>query len=1214
MKFYRNFSIRAKMVSMVLFIIALELMLAAASIYFLHNVNNTMSLIVEVDAEKLKLAGQIKTGLLEIHRSQKSSLLFTSRERVDREIIRRNRYLAEVRNALASIDRFTHPQERAAIQLMNILLMEFSEIDKRIELMVLERLKDNAADPATQAAAVALSTGSGRMAYERLASLVDSIVDGAEMDMAENRQCSIDQFNTMLLILLGICAFSILGGSFVGFHAARAISGNLEQLALVTDAIARGDHEVLVTVNSRDETGRLSASIRKMQAALRRVAIESADRDYVRTGLTRINDAMRGRVQITDVCAAVINETASYLQARVGAIFLMNDSGTEPMLEFSGGYAIDAQDRCPACFRLGEGLIGQAALNMTPIRVHDLPQGYIKVCSGLGDCCPSCIAIAPLVFDDHVNGVVELAFFEPPSDVQLDYLGQVLPAIAVTIETVSGREHLARSLTQEQVLNEELLQQQDELKAVNEELREQTLRLKGSEDKLRRQQEQLETVNAELEEKNSYLEQSKAMIERSNRELHHSRLNIEEKVEQLTLVSRYKTEFLANMSHELRTPLNSILLLSRMLGENKAGNLTEQQTRSAEIIYSSGNDLLTLINEVLDLARIEAGRMELHIEQIELRQVADSIAGQFEHLIEEKGLRFEVSVAEESPQYLNADPRRLGQIIRNLVSNALKFTETGEIVIRFGRPEPQDPLPAGLQRESTLAIAIRDTGIGIASDQQQAVFEAFQQLNHGAARKFPGTGLGLSISRELVQLMGGQIILSSLIGVGSTFTVYLPDKITRQIEATIPADGKGVPHGLGNHRPVPIESPTADAQSRLDDREHLEASDSAILIIEDDPVFAEVLMDLCRRKGCKALYAPTGEQGLTLAVDHIPKGIFLDIRLPGCDGWSVLESLKANPDTRHIPVHIISVEDDTRSALQKGAIGILCKPVAKEEIEQALGKLEDVFNRAMKDLLVIEDDKTLRQAIVSLVGNNDVHSDEAGSAAEALEMIRSKNYDCVVLDLGLPDMKGIDLLKQLEKEKGGQLPPVIVYTGKELTHEQEDELRPYSESIIIKGVCSQERLLDEASLFLHREVRKMPESKRKLITDLLDCDVVFRDKKILIVDDDLRNVFALSKLLEDKGAITFKAENGEKALTLLDSNACIDVVLIDMMMPVMDGYETMKRIRAKEHFRNLPLIALTAKAMSQDRVRCIEAGASDYLPKPVDMMRLFSMLRVWLYR
>jgi CheY-like chemotaxis protein/HAMP domain-containing protein len=1201
------------MVSMVLFIIALELMLAAASIYFLHNVNKTMSLIVEVDAEKLKLAGQIKTGLLEIHRSQKSSLLFTSRERVDREIVRRNRYLAEVRNALASIDRFTHPQERAAIQLMNILLMEFSEIDKRIELMVLERLKDNAADPATRAAAVALSTGSGRMAYERLASLIDSIVDGAEMDMAENRQCSIDQFNTMLLILLGICAFSILGGSFVGFHAARAISGNLEQLALVTDAIARGDHEVLVTVNSRDETGRLSASIRKMQAALRRVAIESADRDYVRTGMTRINDAMRGRVQITDVCAAVINETASYLQAKVGAIFLMNDSGPEPVLEFSGGYAIDARDRCPACFRLGEGLIGQAALNMTPIRVLDLPQGYIKVCSGLGDCCPSCIAIAPLIFDDHVNGVVELAFFEPPRDVQLDYLGQVLPAIAVTIETVSGREHLARSLTQEQVLNEELLQQQDELKAVNEELREQTLRLKGSEDKLRRQQEQLESVNAELEEKNSYLEQSKAMIERSNRELHHSRLNIEEKVEQLTLVSRYKTEFLANMSHELRTPLNSILLLSRMLGENKAGNLTEQQTRSAEIIYSSGNDLLTLINEVLDLARIEAGRMELHIEQIELRQVADSIRGQFEHLIEEKGLRFEVSVAEECPQHLHADPRRLGQIIRNLVSNALKFTETGEIAIRFGRPEPQDSLPAGLQRETTLAIAIRDTGIGIASDQQQAVFEAFQQLNHGAARKFPGTGLGLSISRELTQLMGGQILLSSRIGLGSTFTIYLPDQLSRQNEAASPAH-EGVPQCLPDHRTVPIDLTAADAQSRLDDREHLEASDSSILIIEDDPVFAEVLMDLCRRKGCKALYAPTGEQGLTLAVDHIPKGIFLDIRLPGCDGWSVLESLKGNPDTRHIPVHIISVEDDTRSALQKGAIGILCKPVAKEEIEQALGKLEDVFNRAMKELLVIEDDKTLRQAIVSLVGNGDVHSDEAGSAAEALEAVRSKRYDCVILDLGLPDMKGIDLLKQLEKEKGVQLPPVIVYTGKELTHEQEDELRPYSESIIIKGVCSQERLLDEASLFLHREVRKMPESKRKLITDLLDCDVVFRDKKILIVDDDLRNVFALSKLLEDKGVITFKAENGKKALTLLDSNAGIDVVLIDMMMPVMDGYETMKRIRAKEHFRNLPLIALTAKAMSQDRVRCIEAGASDYLPKPVDMMRLFSMLRVWLYR
>jgi CheY-like chemotaxis protein/signal transduction histidine kinase/HAMP domain-containing protein len=1211
-RFYNNLSIRSKIMLAVVLIIALELMLAAGSLFFLNTVNTKMSQIVETDAEKLKLASMIKTRLLEVHRAQKNALLFTSEGSIERQIDRKNHHIGKLHTAIGEIDRFTDPQVRAAMQEINVLLAEFIRIDKQIEHMIRARLGGDPADPAIQAA-VALSTGSGRDVYDSLSELIDTVVRRAETTMSVNHQRSMDYFNIALLVMVGICAASIAGGLLVGSRTAWGISANLAQLAVVTDAIAQGNLEARLTVSSGDETGSLAASVQRMQTVLRQVAIESADRDYVKTGIARLNDAMRGRVNVDDLCAAAIHEMASYLGARVGAIFLMNGGGPEPVLEFRAGYAYDHPDQCAAVFRIGQGLVGEAALSKVPIRVHDLPAGYIKVCSGLGESCPACITVAPLIFQESVNGVVELGFFESPGDVQLAFLEQVLPALAVTIETVRGREHLARALSQERVLTEELQQQQDELKAMNEELEEQTLRLKQSGDKLRMQQEELETANAELEEKNNYLENSKAMIERSNRDLADSRLDIEEKAEQLARASRYKSEFLANMSHELRTPLNSILLLARMLGDNKEGNLTQKQTRSANIIYSSGNDLLTLINEVLDLARIEAGRMELCVERVEPRLIAEGIVGQFGHLIEEKGLRLDVRIDETCPQQLKTDPRRLGQIMRNLVSNAVKFTEKGEIRLVFARPAPQERLPAGLQRESTVAIAVGDTGIGIAAEQHQTVFEAFQQLDHGSARKFPGTGLGLSISRELAQLMGGDIVLSSRMGEGSTFTVYLPDEIPRPVEQACGGEWAQTPRETPPRMARPARRVPDEAAS-ADDRECLGQTDDAILIIEDDPVFAQLLMDLCRERACKVLIAPSGEQGLELAAAHLPKGIFLDIHLPGRNGWSVLEALKGNPRTRHIPVHIVSIETDAKTALERGAVGFLSKPVDRPALEQAMGRLEDVFKRPTKELLVVEDDETLRRGILELIGNGDVHCDEAGSAAEALQAVRSKRYDCVILDLGLPDMKGIDLLKEFDRGSNGDSPPVIVYTGKELTHEQENELRGYSDAIIIKGVCSQERLLDEASLFLHRVVDNMPERKRKLITNLHDCDVIFRDKKILIVDDDMRNVFALSKLLEEKGVVTFKAENGRKALDLLESNADIDLVLMDMMMPVMDGYETIKQIRSQERLRNIPLIALTAKAMAQDRVRCIQAGASDYLSKPVDMMRLFSMMRVWLYR
>jgi CheY-like chemotaxis protein len=619
-----------------------------------------------------------------------------------------------------------------------------------------------------------------------------------------------------------------------------------------------------------------------------------------------------------------------------------------------------------------------------------------------------------------------------------------------------------------------------------------------------------------------------------------------------------------------------------------------------------------LINDILDLSKIEAGRIEVHLEEIPVRSVGEGMIEAFKHLADEKNLSLEFSIREDCPGRIWTDRKRLEQILKNLISNAIKFTEKGSISVSMGRSDEGVYLSKDL--EHGFAVTVRDTGIGIPREKQKIIFDAFQQLDGGVSRKYGGTGLGLSISRELARLLGGEIRLASEPGKGSAFTLYLPVE-KRAGEKNISQPVAYAPFGSAEP-----EKESASAVSEMegeyipDDRGSLHEDDQGILIIEDDRRFAGLLVDQCRKRGLKCLFAATGEEGLRLAREHLPKGIILDIRLPGRDGWSVLDDLKGSPGTRHIPVHIMSVEDATLEALRRGAVGFLTKPVKKEEMEDALSRLEHMFSRDIKDVLIVEDDEQLRSAMVKLIAGSDVNIDEAASAADAINAIRSGRYDCIILDLGLPDMNGLEMLRRLEAEKGIQVPPVIVYTGRELTQEEEAELRNYSDSIIVKGVRSEERLLDEACLFLHRMVSKMPEKKRQIITNLHDTDTMFQGRQALIVDDDMRNAFALSRVLEGKGMTTLKAENGKKALELLENNPSPDLVLMDIMMPGMDGYETMKWIRAQERFTKLPIIALTAKAMRQDRERCLAAGANDYLAKPVDLDRLLSMMRVWLYR
>ncbi|MFV5692157.1 response regulator [Flavobacterium sp. LT1R49] len=730
---------------------------------------------------------------------------------------------------------------------------------------------------------------------------------------------------------------------------------------------------------------------------------------------------------------------------------------------------------------------------------------------------------------------------------------------------------------------EELQIQQEELRQLNEELEQQAQDLK-------QQQEELQMTNEELEEQTQSLEER-------NKEVEASKNDIEQKTKQLEISSKYKSEFLANMSHELRTPLNSLLILSKDLSENRKKNLDDIQVESAEIIYKSGHDLLVLINEVLDLSKIEAGKMSITIEKVSLKFFTDDLLRDFRHQAEQKELKLVCKLATALPEFIYTDLQRLNQILKNLISNAIKFTDKGSVTISITP-----------NTETTLNISVTDTGIGISEDKQIAIFEAFQQAEGGTSRKYGGTGLGLSISRELAKLLEAEIKLSSKLNQGSTFSLIIPLEIHPEQESVSKVTVKPVLYTPRSENELTyLNYPTIE-----DDRNSINTNDKIVLIIEDDHNFASILLKQANKKGFKCLSAATGEDGLLLASKYKPQAIILDMGLPGIKGKQVLHELKVNPSVRHIPVHIISANDRSLEPIREGAVEYLMKPISKDALEEAFNRIENFVNRKIKNLLIIEDNENSRKAMKILIGNGDVKCLEAASGKEALELYEQNHIDCIILDIGLPDMSGFDLIHKLEDIKGHNMPPIIIYTGKELTKEENNMLHKYAESIIIKGIKSEERLLDETALFLHRTISNLPKSKQMIINSLHDKEAIFHSKKILLVDDDMRNVFALSKILQERGMEVIKSENGKNALEMLDKHTDIDMVLMDIMMPEMDGYEAMKRIRAQIKFRNLPVIALTAKAMKDDKQKCIDAGANDYITKPIDVERLLSLMRVWL--
>lgn len=966
----------------------------------------------------------------------------------------------------------------------------------------------------------------------------------------------------------------------------------LREVGAVAESVSKLDLSKKVEVKGDKDL--VAKAINRMVDNFAEFVRQNEREDWLKTGQNQLNEQMRGDPDEKKLADNVITFLASYLNAQIGTLYLAEEE-SDTLLRLAGSYAFTRRKELGDRIKIGEGLAGQAAYEKKMISVTGIPENYTRIRSATGDAMPNNIVITPFLLEEQLIGVIELGAFHEFSDREADLLNNVMESVALSFNSVRNRMKTNELLEETQAQAEEVESQAEELKTANEELEQQS--------------RDMEALNEELQEKAETLEVQKEDIEQKNRE-------VEEKAEELAIASKYKSEFLANMSHELRTPLNSLLLLSAGLSRNRERNLTPEQVESVTIIHNGGKELLQLIDEILDLSKIEAGMMETDFRAVPVREIAGRTEKKFGHMAEAKGLELKISTDQDLPDSIVTDRNRLEQILTNLLSNAIKFTSKGSVTVDFSRPGPGDAgkfLRSGLKPEETVAIAVTDTGIGIPPEKKQVIFEAFQQAEGGTARKYGGTGLGLSISRELATLLGGEIRVRSVVGEGSAFTLLLPvaAKPPSQTEERKRQESLTP---MPEMRASEISEADTSAYSIQDDRENLGENDTVLLIIEDDLKFAEILLNQCRDRGFKCLATPNGSDGLELAVRHLPSGIILDLHLPDMDGRSVLTALKENTATRHIPVHIISADEKSPDALRQGAVGFLTKPVSQEQLDGIFLRFREFSDKDVRELLVVEDDEPTRKAVTDLIGNGDVRITGAASGQEAFELFQSASFDCMILDLNLPDMSGFELLDRLRQEKEIRIPPVIVHTGRELTEEEHHYLLEYAESVVIKGVRSQERLLDETALFLHRIVGNLSAERQKMIRQLYDPEYLFKDKKVLAVDDDIRNLFALTRLLQEQGVEVLRAEDGQKALKLLETESDVSLVLTDIMMPGMDGYELIRRIRKQKQFEELPIIALTAKAMKEDRAKCIAAGASDYIAKPVDEQRLFSMMRVWLYQ
>jgi signal transduction histidine kinase/CheY-like chemotaxis protein len=937
-----------------------------------------------------------------------------------------------------------------------------------------------------------------------------------------------------------------------------------------------------------------------------RIRLSLREQEWLGRGRGTLADQLRGELSVTELSERALNHLATALHASAGALFVRQRDAS--FLRCAGYAFIPAAPGQGERFGPGEGLVGEAARQGRVIEIAELPEDYLRVGSGLGQGRPRSLLVAPTFADGTVNGVVELAFLEPLGKVEGELLRLVGELLGSALRSAEYREQLHALLDQTQRQAEELQVQQEELRAANEELEEQGRSLRESQARLEAQQAELEQTNSQLEEQTELLEQQKD-------QLHRTQAGLEQKAAELARASRYKSEFLANMSHELRTPLNSSLILAKLLADNQGGNLTEEQVRFAQTIHDAGQDLLALINDILDLSKIEAGRLQLQPETIEIAELFEALASTFRPTAEQRGLRLEVVPSEAVPT-LHCDRQRLEQILRNLLSNALKFTARGEVRLWA------EPGPAG-----GAVFSVADTGIGILPAQQEVIFEAFRQADGSTSRKYGGTGLGLSICRDLARRMGGEVLVTSAPGEGSTFRLVLPASADRSASAervvsaprtqpiALASGGVQSPPPSGGEHPT-VRPPPARPSPPMpeDDRGGWREGQRSLLVVEDDPHFAAILRDLAREQGFQCLVAGQGAQAEALARKYRPDAMLLDISLPDESGLTLLERLKRDPALRHVPVHVISVIEHGRSALALGAIGFLRKPASREELLGCLARLEARLAQRVRRVLVVENDELQRRAIADLLQADGVELHLASTAAEALERLAATSYDCLVVDLALPDGGGAELLERLAAASAS-FPPAIVYTAGKVSPADEQRLLRLSSSIIIKGARSPERLLDEVTLFLHQVEAQLPPERRRLLEQVRHRDATLEGKRILLVEDDVRTIFALSSVLEPLGASVAIARNGKEAVAQVEREAPrIDLILMDVMMPEMDGLEATRRIRALPVGAKLPIIALTAKAMPDDRERCLTAGANDYVAKPLEMDRLISLMRVWVRR
>jgi CheY-like chemotaxis protein/signal transduction histidine kinase len=948
--------------------------------------------------------------------------------------------------------------------------------------------------------------------------------------------------------------------------------------------VTKGDLTRSVQVDARGEVAELKDNINTMIDNLRLTTDRNTEQDWLKTNLAKFTNMLQGQRDLTTVGRLLLSELTPLVHAQQGVIYQVESEELQSMRLLSA-YADDGANGHPQRLRIGEGLIGQCAADKRRLLITEMPDHAVPIGSALFKVKPANIIVLPVLFENQVKAVIELASVKEFTALQTMFLEQLTASIGIVLNSIEATMQTEGLLKQSQQLAGELQTQQRELQQTNE----------------------------QLEQKAQQLAERNVEVERKNQEIEQARRALEEKAAELALTSKYKSEFLANMSHELRTPLNSILILGQQLADNPDGNLTSKQTEFARTIHGAGTDLLNLISDILDLSKIESGTVTVEAEEIFFSNLLDAVGRPFRHEAETRQLSFKVDLDPSLGRSLTTDSKRLQQVLKNLLSNAFKFTDRGGVQLKvFAAPVGWTSThPVLSQAQSVVAFEVADTGIGIPAEKQKIIFEAFQQADASTSRKYGGTGLGLAISRELSSLLGGEIHIRSAPGVGSTFTLYLPIAYAGPSVAmrptTLPASHAPAPS-------MPIVLPERPIEQIPDDRHEIQPGDSILLIVEDDPHYCRVLIDLARVKGFKVLVAMRGADALELAKQYQPNAVSLDVFLPDMLGWSVLSQLKQNPLTRHIPVQIITLDEDKHHGLARGAFSFVTKPTSTEGVEAALRRIKEYSTPRRKRLLVVEDNPAEQLSISELLGYDDVEIETAGTGRDALAALRRHPADCVVLDLRLPDMSGFEVLEQLGADETLSEVPVVVFTGRELSAEEDARLHTMARSIVVKGVESPERLLDETALFLHRVVTDLPVEKQRMLERLTTSDEDLVSRTVLLVDDDARNIFALSSVLERRGMRVLTATTGNEAIKLIESNNDIAIVLMDIMMPEMDGYQTMEEIRKNANFRRLPIIALTAKAMKGDREKCLDAGASDYLAKPVNTEQLLSALRSWLHR